>query len=223
MTMKCTPILYSFRRCPYAMRARLAIASANAHCSLREIVLRDKPQHMLEISPKGTVPVLQLADGKVIDESLDIGIWALEHNDPEQLLAPPNSDRSEMLVLISQTDEQFKPLLDRYKYSFHSDPAAATASRDEAVIFLNRLNAQLSPVGYLYGEQISLADICILPFVRQFAHVDKTWFWAQDFDRVINWLDAFLASDRFAAIMPKFKVWQPGDETTTFPPFANSN
>jgi len=205
------------------MRARLAIASASAHCSLREIVLRDKPQQMLEISPKGTVPVLQLADGEVIDESLDIGIWALEHNDPEQLLAPPNSDRSEMLLLISETDEQFKPLLDRYKYSFHTDPAAATASRDEAVVFLNGLNTQLSTGRYLYGEHISFADICILPFIRQFAHVDKTWFWAQDFDRVISWLDAFLVSDRFAAIMPKFKAWQSGEETTIFPPFANPN
>ena len=211
------PILYSFRRCPYAMRARLAIASAQVNCALREIILRNKPAHMLEISPKGTVPVLQLPNGSVVDESLDIALWALESNDPEKLLSPEHGDKAQMLALIEEMDMQFKPLLDSYKYRFHSEPDAACASRDAAVPFLNRLNDRLESYGFLFGERISLADLCVLPFVRQFAFVDKQWFWDQEFEDVLGWLDAFLVSERFAKIMPKFPLWAPGDEEISFP------
>lgn len=217
------PILYSFRRCPYAMRARLAIAAAGVQCELREIVLREKPNHMLEISPKGTVPVLQLSDGTVIEESLDIAIWALGENDPEKLLTPDAGDLDEMLALISKMDDEFKPLLDQYKYRIHSDPDMATSARNRALEFLKKLDEQLFGQDFLYGSQIRVADICILPFVRQFAHVDKDWFWAQGFTHVLSWLDRFLASDRFAQIMPKFQVWKPGDELTTFPANSNAN
>ncbi|MFB9139562.1 glutathione S-transferase [Maritalea porphyrae] len=212
------PILYSFRRCPYAMRARLAIASAQVNCALREIILRNKPAHMLEISPKGTVPVLQLPNGTVIDESLDIALWALETNDPENLLSPEKGNKAQMLALINEMDSAFKPLLDTYKYRFHSEPDIARAARDDALPFLQHLNSLLDAQDFLFGGRISLADMCILPFVRQFAFVDKEWFWAQDFTHVLAWLDMFLTSDRFATIMPKFPLWAPGDEEMAFPP-----
>jgi len=200
------------------MRARLAIASAGMHCALREILLRNKPEHMLQISPKGTVPVLELTDGAVVDESVNIAIWALKEHDPEHLLNPIGASEAEMLALISTMDNSFKPLLDRYKYRFHAEPDAAKSARDDATFFLRELNERLEGQNFLFGDRISFADLCILPFVRQFAHVDKDWFWAQDFASVIAWLDAFLDSDRFAAIMQKFAVWQPGDELSVFPP-----
>ncbi|MCZ4271005.1 glutathione S-transferase [Maritalea porphyrae] len=217
------PTLYSFRRCPYAMRARLAIASSQVECVLREIILRDKPDHMLEISPKGTVPVLELPDGTVIDESLDIALWALSEHDPELLLAPIEGNLDEILALILTMDQQFKPLLDRYKYRFHSEPESAFTARDDAAGFLGHLNERLQDRAYLFGSRISLADICIVPFVRQFAFVDKDWFFSQDFSDVIIWLNVFLDSERFAQIMPKFSIWKPGDNPILFPGNSHPN
>ncbi len=185
---------------------------------MREIILRNKPPHMLEISPKGTVPVLQLPNNVVVDESLDIALWALDSSDPENLLSPDKGDKKQMLALIEDTDTQFKPLLDSYKYRFHSEPEAARASREAALPFLSDLNIRLDQQDYLFGERIALADICILPFIRQFAFVAKQWFWDQDFAAVLMWLDAFLVSERFAAIMPKFPLWAPGDDEISFPP-----
>jgi glutathione S-transferase len=200
------------------MRARMAIASAKVNCALREIVLRDKPDHMLAISPKGTVPVLQIVSGDVIDESLDIALWALNIHDPEHMLMPEGGNVDVMHRLISDIDAQFKPLLDQYKYQFHADPDFAKGARDGAIVALRKLNQRLEGNAFLFGAKISLADICVLPFVRQFAFVDKDWFWKQDFTNVIVWLDGFLASDRFAGIMTKHPVWKYGDPVTVFPP-----
>ncbi len=198
------PILYSFRRCPYAMRARLALASACIPCELREILLRDKAPELLQALPKGTVPVL-VTDTKVIDESLDIMLWALQRNDPEGWLDMPDSGHS----LITRTDGEFKPDLDAYKYK--GDESA----RNRAAAFLHELDAQLSP--NLFGASPTLADMAILTFVRQFAFVDKPWFDAQDWPNLSFWLQTFITSPRFSAVMRKYPKWQTGDAITLFP------
>jgi glutathione S-transferase len=199
------------------MRARLAISAARVNVELREIVLRDKPKAMLEASPKGTVPVAIVGESQVIDESLDIGLWALRKNDPAKLLEPEEGDLDAMLALIYEQDSAFKPLLDRYKYHFHSDRDAAIEARDNANGFLSKLNDRLEGQAYLFGQRRALADICTAPFIRQFAHVDKDYFWSLPLPNLIAWLDRFLASDEFAQIMPKFALWQEGDAPIYFP------
>ena len=163
------PILYSFRRCPYAMRARLALDVSAQACEVREIVLRDKPDEMLRASAKGTVPVLVDVDGTVIDESLDIMIWALRHNDPEGWLTPERENFAAMTSLILHFDEQFKRHLDRYKYPNRFADANAEVSRGQAVVSLLLLEARLQDADYLFGSRITLADMAIVPFVRQFS------------------------------------------------------
>lgn len=212
------PILYSFRRCPYAMRARLAITSSGLECRLREVVLRDKPQSMLDASPKGTVPVLVLEDGIVIDESLDVMLHALETRDPESWLAPIEGSRDDMLALIAENDGDFKHHLDRYKYAARYEDAEFEHHRAEGAAFLARLDARLSTHDQLFGARVSLADMAIMPFVRQFANADRDWFDKQDFPRLQRWLKTHLDSDRFKAVMPKFSQWKPGDEEPVFPP-----
>lgn len=206
------PILYSFRRCPYAMRARLALASAQIPCELREILLRDKPEAMLEASPKGTVPVLILPNG-VVDESLDIMVWALSQNDPEGWL----NGQKEALALIKRSDGPFKTALDRYKYATRYEGVDSTEEREKATIFLRDLDARLAKTPYLLGEAPTLADMGIVTFVRQFANVDRAWFDAQPWPHLIRWLEAFLASERFAHIMGKHSVWQPETTGIDFP------
>lgn len=212
-----SPILYSFRRCPYAMRARLAIASSGLAVNLREVVLRDKPSEMLEASPKGTVPVLVFPDGRVVDESLDIVEWALASRDQEGLRDYSEAVLEEMRELISQSDGPFKNALDRFKYPDRYEDGERLKQRDLGAKFIEKLDALLVDQPFLFGGRISHADIAILPFVRQFAHVDRDWFWSQDWENVIRWLDAFLESSRFKAIMPKYPQWKSGDESIPFP------
>lgn len=221
------PLLYSFRRCPYAMRARLALASSGLSVALREVVLRDKPAHMLEISPKGTVPVLLLPSGELIDESLDIMFWALAQADPEQLLPTEKAQLQIANSLIALNDGAFKHGLDRYKYpprytDEHADlspEAFAAQHRDAAAnALLVELNQRLSQHEYLLGSRLSVADIAIAPFVRQYAHTDINWFKAQDWPHLLSWLQRFLDSARFKQIMLKYKQWHEGDEATLFPP-----
>ena len=211
------PILYSFRRCPYAMRARLALAvSAQAH-ELREVVLQAKPDAMLAASPKGTVPVLVLPGGRVIDESLDIMRWALARHDPAGWLTPPDGALEDMGLLIAANDGAFKQRLDRYKYPSRypqesgGDAAGfALMRRDEAARWLVQLNAQLIK-GWLLGAKATLADMAILPFVRQFAHTDPAWFAAQAWPRLQAWLAAFEASELYEGVMHKHASWQGQD------------
>lgn len=210
------PILYSFRRCPYAMRARLAVSASGQEVELREIVLRDKAPQMLEISPKGTVPVLILRDGTVLEESLDIINWALSVNDAENWLDFSIIEIDEMAGLITQADGPFKANLDRYKYENRFDNVVSKEQRDLACEFLMKLNDKLQDHDYLFGDDFSKADGAILPFIRQYAHVDKEWFWQQDWPNLIRWLDAFLASDRFLFIMNKYPKWKEGDDITLF-------
>ena len=200
------PILYSFRRCPYAMRARLALAMSSIGYDLREVSLKNKPAEMLAASPKGTVPVLVLPGGQVIDESLDIMRWALAQSDPDGWLSPA---LDEMLPLVADNDGKFKHALDRYKYpnrypleSDKDEKAFALAQRLEAANWLAKLQIRLSQ-GWLFGAQPSLADMAILPFVRQFAHTDAAWFAAQPWPQLQAWLTNFEASAMFKNVMAK--------------------
>jgi len=216
--MGALPVLYSFRRCPYAMRARLALAvSAQPH-ELREVVLRAKPADMLAASPKGTVPVLVQPGGEVIEESLDIMRWALARHDPAQWLSPPGASPGEMDTLIAANDGDFKCHLDRYKYpnrypqDSEGDAAGfALKHRSEAARWLAQLDDRLAS-GWLMGTQASLADMAILPFIRQFAHTDADWFAAQPWPRLQGWLAAFEGSELYAGVMGKHVAWQPAAE-----------
>lgn len=213
--MGALPILYSFRRCPYAMRARLALAVSKQPHELREVVLRNKPADMLAASPKGTVPVLVLPGGEVIEESLDIMRWALGRNDPAQWLSPAQASPQEMDALIAANDGDFKRHLDRYKYpnrypqESEGDAAGfALEHRSEAAGWLGQLNERLAS-DWLMGTQASLADMAILPFIRQFAHTDIDWFAAQPWPRLQVWLAAFEGSALYAGVMAKHPPWEP--------------
>ncbi|MEO1748715.1 MAG: glutathione S-transferase [Pseudomonadota bacterium] len=209
------PILYSFRRCPYAMRARLAIASAGVAVELREVLLRDKPPPMIDASPKATVPVLVLQDGSVIDESRDVGAWALSTHDPDGWL---DVDHSTLNALIDRNDGPFKRALDRYKYPnrYPGEAVVAGEQRDIAARIIMDYEERLTETEWLLGVKPSWADYAVLPFVRQYAHVDKEWFWAQPWPHVIAWLDRFLASERFGYVMTKFPLWVEGAEPIAF-------
>ena len=201
------PILYSFRRCPYAMRARMALAISKTAVEHREVVLRDKPSAMLEASPKGTVPVVVLDDGTVIEESIDVMRWSLGNSDPERWLA---GDDTELIALI---DGPFKHHLDRYKYSARhdSDPEEHRAS---AYAILERLEARLKDRKYLCGETRSMADIATFPFIRQFANSDREWFDAQPLPNLQQWLVEHLDSALFKQIMVKHDQWKPSEGPT---------
>jgi glutathione S-transferase len=203
------PVLYSFRRCPYAMRARLALAVSGTRCELREVRLREKPASLLKASPKGTVPVLVLPDGSVIDESIDIMRRALELHDPEEWLARADAD------LISTCDGTFKRSLDKYKYAERAGNDAL-AHREKGVEFLKRLDRRLAVQTQLSGATRGFSDAAILPFVRQFVAVDREWFEAQPLAHLRNWLDEHLASELFGAIMLRVEPWAPDDPPVWF-------
>lgn len=207
------PILYSFRRCPYAMRARLALLVSSTRVELREIVLREKPAEMLQASPKGTVPVLILDDGTVIDESLDIMIWALERNDPKRWL---QGDLAEMLALIERCEDEFKNHLDRYKYANRYDGVDPLFHRKAACDFLAVLEARLEKGAFLFGEDATLGDMATVTFVRQFANVDRSWFDDCDYPHVRRWLLGFTASSIFDSIMSKYSIWHANEERIIF-------
>ncbi|MGB3457199.1 MAG: glutathione S-transferase N-terminal domain-containing protein [Litorimonas sp.] len=204
------PVLYSFRRCPFAMRARMALDAARIEVEHREVLLRDKPAAMLDVSPKGTVPVLVRPDGVVLDESLDIMVWALEPFDPEGWLAHKQAD----LVAAEQFHQDFKDRLDRYKYASRYDPEKARgetdpAMRTEAMDVLKDFFAPLDQSPFLHGPAASLIDVATFPFVRQFAAVEPGW-WAETAPSGLqDWLAKWLASDRFGRIMRKHSLWMP--------------
>jgi glutathione S-transferase len=206
------PILYSFRRCPYAIRARLALYSSNITCELREVVLRDKPDEMLQISPKATVPVLQLIDGTVIDESRDIMIWALEQNDPYGW----SKHTSEMKELVKINDFEFKQYLDKYKYSRRNPELSKEQHRKNGDFFLKLLNDKLERCKFLAGQHQTIIDLSVFPFIRQFALVDKDYFDRRPYPHLQKWLEWHIESDLFKSIMPKYPQWKPGQETVLF-------
>lgn len=205
------PILYSFRRCPYAMRARMAVSVSGVEVELREVVLREKPAEMLEVSPKGTVPVLLLPDGAVIEESLDIMRWALMQSDPDGWLRHADD------MLIAANDGPFKQALDRYKYPHRYGLPDGVEHRDAAMAHLSALNDLLDGAPYLGGSHPALTDIALFPFVRQFAATDQMWFDAQPLRALQRWLQSWLASELFAHIMVRYPQWKAGDPPTRFP------
>jgi glutathione S-transferase len=210
------PVLYSFRRCPYAMRARLALGISGMHVELREVVLRNKPAHMVELSPKATVPVLWLPDGRVIDESLDIMLWSLAVSDPADWL-PPEDQRPQALALVARNDGEFKHHLDRYKYPHRYENAVAEQHRQAAGGVLSDLDAMLAKDSYLSGSRWGLVDAAILPFIRQFANTDKAWFETAPYPRLRSWLEQGLLLDVFVSMMKKYLPWQSGEPGVLFP------
>jgi len=208
MTMDDT--LYTFRRCPYAMRARLAVAVSGVQVAVREVRLRAKPGAMLAASPKATVPVLVLEGGGVIDQSVDIMRWALQRHDPEAWLDGDDH------TLIADCDDRFKHHLDRTKYPdrHESDPAV---HRMAALELLGLLEQRLARHDNLCGVGRSLTDAAIMPFVRQFAAIDPDWFAQQPLPRVQDWLARHLQSALFEAIMVRFEPWSPDDAPILWP------
>lgn len=246
------------------MRARLAISASSQQCELREVVLRDKPQALVQASPKATVPVLVLPSSQVLEQSLDIMLWALQQHDPEGWLAPEHGNLDAMLALIGECDEVFKPALDRYKYpqrfsyehvggsaakpglpkavatladdnnaldaaaadragvvapaeSIDAHRTRALAHRSAGADWLFTLDARLAGHKCLFGSRVSLADMAIAPFVRQYAHVDREWFDAQAWVHLRTWLDVWMASDLFAGVMTKYRPWAPDSDVVLFP------
>ena len=210
------PTLYSFRRCPYAMRARLALRLCKIECIIREISLKAKSTEFLRVSPKATVPVLVLPNGEVLEESLDIIYWSLEQNDPSKLKVNNQLGRKTS-KLIELFDTEFKFHLDRYKYSSRYNIQNSQVHRDKAREILVQINTMLEGKSYMGGKNISFLDISILPFVRQFRIADMKWFDNNlGLDNVNKWLNIFLNSDLLASIMTKYKVWEIDDPVTFF-------
>jgi len=205
------PVLYTFRRCPYAIRARMALASASLSFEIREVVLKDKPRQMLDISPKATVPVLLLPDGGVIEESLEILHWALDGNDPFGWKRHSAEQLSFMDALVEINDHSFKTCLDQYKYADRFPEYSRQHYRQQAENFLRELEARLEAKGHLYGATRSFADIAIFPFVRQFSNVEPGWFEAAPYPNIRTWLSAILKDQLFASVMKKYAPWQAGD------------
>ena len=212
--MQAYPVLYTFRRCPYAMRARMAVMRSGVTCELREVVLRDKPAAMLELSPKGTVPVLHLPDGSVLEESLDVMHWALATNDPDNWLETVDASAG----FIRQLDGNFKSVLDHYKYYANYPTRSQSDYRDEGTLFLALLEEKLGANGGvgLFGPRITLPDIAAFPFVRQFAYVDKDWFDRAPYPLLQAWLKTHLDSDLFRSVMTKYPVWKADDQVLLF-------
>ncbi len=184
----------------------MALAYAEINLELRELILRDKPADMLKQSPKGTVPVLVLNNGHVIDESLDVMLWALEQKDPEGWL----NGKKHSLALIEEYDKSFKPLLDRYKYADRHLQLSEKQHRELTLPYIESLNNRLSNTKHFFSNQISLADVALFPFVRQYAFVDKNWFDQQPFPNLQKWLKHFLDSKLFQQVMLKYKLFNDG-------------
>nr|WP_281364986.1 glutathione S-transferase [Pseudomonas reactans] len=192
-------MLYSFRRCPYAMRARLALRYSGIPVHIVEVSLKAKPAEMLALSPKGTVPVLNV-DGQVIEESLEIMQWALAQNDPDNWLL--HGDPA-VFALIAENDQSFKYYLNRYKYAERYPEQPMEQYRAGGEVFLQKLEALLAERDYLMANHLTLADAALAPFVRQYAHVDRVWFAGTSYKRLQAWLERFLESPLFIAVMAK--------------------
>jgi glutathione S-transferase len=208
--MTIRPILYSFRRCPYAMRARLALLVSGTICEIREVKLSTKPPEMIAASKKATVPVLVLPEERVIDESLDIMRWCLRNHDPEHWLDCEDSS------LIAANDGPFKHHLDRFKYADRHG-ATSVEHRAAGLEFLKVLEARLESRGNLCNAARGMTDMAILPFVRQFAETDRAWFDNLSLPALQAWLASHLASSLFSAAMVRLTPWCPGDRTVLFP------
>lgn len=210
------PILYSFIRCPYAMRARMILKLADIKCELREVRLNNKPEHMLEASPKGTVPVLILED-KIIDESIDIVNWALNiTNVFEGNIKQDQINLTE--ELIDLFDDKFKYHLDRYKYSNRYEDVDVEHHQNECLNILKKLETIIDGTNWIFGDSISKLDILILPFIRQFRIADQEWFDSQqNIPGIQRVLMNFLDSNIFKSVMNKYEEWYEGSDKIYFP------
>ena len=210
------PILYSFKRCPYAMRARMALQLTNIKCEIREVRLNNKPKHMLEVSPKGTVPVLILND-RTIEESMEVIDWALNQKN----VFEGNLKENQIKIsdeLIERFDDKFKYHLDRYKYSNRYKDVDLEFHRSECKKLLVSLEHLISNNVWFFGDKLNKLDISILPFIRQCKIADIDWFDSQkDIPKVKGVLDNFLESKLFIEIMHNYKVWEEGSDSVYFP------
>lgn len=198
-----TPTLYSFRRCPYAMRARMAVRYAGCAVEIVEVSLKAKPAEMLEHSPKGTVPVLVLGD-QVLEQSLDIMRWALAQSDPDDwLMADDETARLLIVDLIARNDGPFKTSLDQYKYAVRYPEFSQVEYRQRGEVFLSELEDRLGSQRFLISDYLTLADVALAPFVRQFCFVDPKWFWQSPYPKLREWLQRFLESALFVQTMEK--------------------
>lgn len=205
------PILYSFRRCPYAMRARMALHISDTAYELREVQLKNKPAALLAASPKASVPVLALPEGRVIDESWDIMQWALRQHDPHNWLGEADRHIQDTWPLVEENDGSFKDALDRYKYADRHPEHPQAYYRTLGESFLQKMESRLEGNGYLLGSTLTLADAAIFPFIRQFAGVEPDWFVRSPYPNVRKWMAALIQSTLFSAIMEKHPVWNQGD------------
>ncbi len=202
------PVLYSLRNCPFAMRARMAIYRSQLPVLLRDIVLKDKPAEMLMASPKGTVPVLITSDGMVIDESIEVMLWALSQNDPADLLLREDENQfDEMRRLIHQFDSEFKPCLEAYRAAKRYHEPNLTECRAACEQHIAQLEQGLSKHTFLLAERESLADLALLPFIRQFARVERQWYLQSPYPKLRQWLDRYLQSKMFSKVMTKHELW----------------
>lgn len=193
------PILYTFRRCPYAIRARMALVYSHIQIEQREVDLKNKPEDLLKASAKGTVPVLVLKNGQVIEQSIEIMMWALGKSDPDDWSNPQLKDKSDELIYTN--DILFKPILDRYKYAQNTEETLYY--REQAQPYLHQLNLLLMDHRYLLADHINVADVALFPFIRQFCMVDKQWFEHSDYKYLQQWLHLFLDSELFLSVMKK--------------------
>lgn len=220
------PILYSLRHCPFAMRARLALYKSGLEVELRDVKLDNKPPAMLLASPKGTVPILVLPNDIVLDESLEVMLWSLASNDPENLLlasdddtAPINQRQNQidaLLKFIHPYDANFKGCLERYKCAKRYHESNLIECRQACEVYIQDLEARLSKHKYVFGEQESLADIAILPFIRQFAKVERRWYVSSTYSHVKRWLNDYLQTAMFNKVMADGPIWEQGKEALIF-------
>ncbi|PVZ66357.1 glutathione S-transferase [Pelagibaculum spongiae] len=224
MSVASQPVLYSFRRCPYAIRARMAIAASKSQVALREVVLKDKPQQLIGKSSKATVPVLIIPaseqhDEMLLDESRDIMRWALSNQDPQQWLSGDDvmNWQWEMQGLLQENDFIFKLSLDRYKYPEQHPQHTVEYYRDQCEVFLGKLEKHLLRNQFLVAGRVTFADIAIFPFIRQCAHVDFEWFQATPYPKLQQWLEHFKSSEIFLSVMQKYPQWKEGDTPVYFP------
>jgi glutathione S-transferase len=216
------PVLYSFRRCPYAMRARLAIVASGLKVEIREIVLRNKPEHMLSLSPKGTVPVLWLTDGTVLEQSLDVMRWALGLSDPHGLMDLSVPESLDAAAVVAVLDGQFKQHLDRYKYPERYSAKEVgfdrMSHRSAGVEILQGWSDRISAKGHLVCDRLTWVDLAVLPFVRQCRIPEPEWFDSlPEIAALSKRLAEFVVSPWFEAAMVKLEPWKPGDAAIVFP------
>jgi glutathione S-transferase len=211
------PVLYSFRRCPYAIRSRMTLVYSGVIVELRDILLKDKPVDMITASPKATVPVLKMSDGTVLDESFDIMLWALDQNDPDCWLPNNEKQRQTIFDLVTENDGPFKGNLDRYKYFVRHPDNSREIYRSQGEEYLRKLENLLSQHRFLASDKMTFADTAIFPFIRQFANSDKDWFDRSPYHKLKEWLGDQLNADAFKYVMKKREIWTKGTRGLTFP------